>query len=844
MPCRSAWNCRPTTAAHWPAPACASSPPSPWTRSSGQARPGLWRTDALPLGALALHLPDDWRGRLKAVRVTVGTTHHDYSAADLETLWRSLPGLALAAINWAPAGPVLWRAFLPAGLLALGFLWLALGGRRLPPPSPAPALPARPSALTWSWFALGLGVFVSGFALLEMAEPFYFAEDDNFTQFLGPVRYGCEVMDQGGWPDFNPHQLLGVPLAGIAIYGLTYPPLWLACTIASDVLALPGATFDVYAAMHLAAGYGACFALGRRAGLVPPLAMALVVSFALSGFFLVGGRSWCYMLPVATWLPALLLSAVTLAASAARPLIKVDGKPIIEHVVNLFPGIEKITFVCNAEHLATPDFAMAETLARIAPGAWIEAIAPHRLGPVHAVLMARGAIDPDCPVIINYCDFACYWDFADFRRFAAETGAEGVIPCYRGFHPHMLGSTNYAYVRECGGWIEDIQEKQPYTDRPMAEFASSGTYCFASGALMLDAFQRTVSEGHELNGEYYASLAYKPLLADRRRIAVYELQHFMQWGTPENLAEYRAWSAAFRRLAAPDPAPRPRHDGAVLLPMAGLGSRFAEAGFSVPKPLIPVSGGAIAGRALDSLPRAPRTVVVLHRDLPGRERVMADLPADRFVTLDGTTDSQAQTCVLALDEVAGDAPLTIGACDTGALHDAARLQALLGDGNIDLVVWVARGHPPARRRPESYGWVGSDETGHVLAVSVKRPLDDPATDAIVTGSFSFCRADDFCQTAARMFARGAAVNGEYYVDTCIEDAIALGLEVRLFEIDHYLCWGTPDELAAFEYWQSCFHKWPGHPYRLEDDPMVAPDTGDNLARAYAHHPPARPEPAG
>ena len=48
-----------------------------------------------------------------------------------------------------------------------------------------------------------------------------------------------------------------------------------------------------------------------------------------------------------------------------KPLIEVDGKPVIEHVVELFPGAEDIVFVCNRDHLAAPAFAMAETLRRI-----------------------------------------------------------------------------------------------------------------------------------------------------------------------------------------------------------------------------------------------------------------------------------------------------------------------------------------------------------------------------------------------------------------------------------------------------------------------------------------------
>ena len=48
-----------------------------------------------------------------------------------------------------------------------------------------------------------------------------------------------------------------------------------------------------------------------------------------------------------------------------KPLIMVDGKPIIEHVCNLFTGEEKFTFICNSKHLKETN--MLEVLKRIKP---------------------------------------------------------------------------------------------------------------------------------------------------------------------------------------------------------------------------------------------------------------------------------------------------------------------------------------------------------------------------------------------------------------------------------------------------------------------------------------------
>ena len=332
------------------------------------------------------------------------------------------------------------------------------------------------------------------------------------------------------------------------------------------------------------------------------------------------------------------------------------------------------------------------------------------------------------------------------------------------------------------------------------------------------------------------SSAYIPLFEACRNITVYELQHFMQWGTPRDLEEYLQHDCAFRALAISPRGPAARYPGTLLMPMAGAGARFATAGYDRPKPLIPVSGRPMAVAAASDLPPADHQVFVLRSDQPEVKKVeramRAAYPACSIVMLDGLTEGQAITCLRALDQVDPDAPLIIGACDTGALYDSDHLGTLMSDPGVDVIVWGFSGHAAAQRRPTSYGWIDAQD-GIVRGVAVKQPLRDPATDPVVIGTFTFKRAAQFKASAERMIARDGRVNGEFYVDTCINDAVALGLNVRLFEIDAYLCWGTPDELKTFEYWQSCFHKWDGHPYRLSDDARVPINEIDGLERRYA-----------
>ena len=92
-----------------------------------------------------------------------------------------------------------------------------------------------------------------------------------------------------------------------------------------------------------------------------------------------------------------------------KPLIEVDGKPIIQHVVEMFPGERDIVFICNKDHLQESEYRMRETLEPIVPSGRIIGIDPHKLGPVHAVLQAIDQLDLEKETIVNYAQEIILW---------------------------------------------------------------------------------------------------------------------------------------------------------------------------------------------------------------------------------------------------------------------------------------------------------------------------------------------------------------------------------------------------------------------------------------------------
>lgn len=518
-----------------------------------------------------------------------------------------------------------------------------------------------------------------------------------------------------------------------------------------------------------------------------------------------------------------------------KPLIEVDGKPIIEHVCDLFPNEDKFTFICNSKHLQETN--MVQILKKIKPNANIVEIPNHKKGPVYAVSLVEHLIEDDEEVIVNYCDFSTYWDYDDFLQHTRQRGADGAIPSYKGFHPHMLGSTNYAFMREKKQWMLEIKEKEPFTDNRMQEYASNGTYYFKRGAYVKKYFKELMKKNIDLKGEYYVSLVYNLLVKDGLSVSIYNIQHMLQWGTPQDVEEYNTWSKYFKNAIDEKIKPVPQENSITLIPLAGLGSRFSKVGYKVPKPLIEVSGKPMIVQAANALPNTSQHIFIALKEHINNSTLESTLKSEHIdaeiISIDKVTEGQAVTCSLGLKNADRNSTLLVAATDNGMIYNHKKYEKLIHDENIDAIIFTFRHHVSSKNNPQMYGWVKVDEKNNALGVSVKAAIsDNPYEDHAIVGTFWFKKIDYFNKALKSLYKNNIKVNGEYYVDSLMGELIKIGLNVKVFEIDDYICWGTPNDYETFVYWQSFFHKITWHEYSLDKDMTVNKDKMKALDSEY------------
>jgi len=239
--------------------------------------------------------------------------------------------------------------------------------------------------------------------------------------------------------------------------------------------------------------------------------------------------------------------------SKPKPLIEVLGKPMIEWVVSMFPGATDFTFICREDHLR--DTELREVLNRVAPQGKILSISPHKLGPVHALLKSVEYLSQSGPsdssYMVSYCDYYMHWDFADFEKVMLHGAFDGAVPCYSGFHPHLIPAKNlYAGCRvDQERNLLEIKEKYSFEEDKKKGFHSPGAYYFQTLSTLEKYCQRLVDQDLHLGGEYYVSMVYEGLLKDQLKVHVYDkISHFCQWGTPEDLNEFDFWIKRAKEL--------------------------------------------------------------------------------------------------------------------------------------------------------------------------------------------------------------------------------------------------------------------------------------------------------
>jgi len=229
----------------------------------------------------------------------------------------------------------------------------------------------------------------------------------------------------------------------------------------------------------------------------------------------------------------------------------------------------------------------------------------------------------------------------------------------------------------------------------------------------------------------------------------------------------------------------------VLIPMAGHGSRFAQAGYTFPKPLIEVNGKPMIQVVVENLNIEAHYIFIVQKEHYETYQLKYMLnmiaPGCDIVQVDGVTEGAACTTLLAKELINNDAPLVIANSDQYVEWNSNECLYAFSLDQIDAGILTFKSVHP------KWSYARIDERGFVAEVAEKKVISDLAT----VGIYYWKRGADYVKYAEQMIQKNIRTNNEFYVCPVFNQAIADGKLVRVKNIERMWGIGTPEDLKTY-----------------------------------------------
>ncbi len=232
----------------------------------------------------------------------------------------------------------------------------------------------------------------------------------------------------------------------------------------------------------------------------------------------------------------------------------------------------------------------------------------------------------------------------------------------------------------------------------------------------------------------------------------------------------------------------------ILMPMGGLGSRFAKEGYAIPKPLIEVDGKPMFMRALDSFDSVDdiQHIFVIRKEHNEKydlaNQIKAQLPEARIAILDHDTQGAVETCLIASDLIDDTLPITVADCDIYFESDAYFEKIHDNESNNVDGMLLTFESDDAR-----YSYVELDQTNKAIRTAEKVVISSHA----ILGGYFFKSGLLFKSLANQFLSEGLGELKEFYMSHLFNILLAQDGKVEIANVNTMHIFGTPEELNAY-----------------------------------------------
>lgn len=229
----------------------------------------------------------------------------------------------------------------------------------------------------------------------------------------------------------------------------------------------------------------------------------------------------------------------------------------------------------------------------------------------------------------------------------------------------------------------------------------------------------------------------------------------------------------------------------IVIPMAGAGSRFQQAGYTFPKPLIDVHGKPMIQVVVDNLNIEGHFIYIVRKEHYDKFNLKFMLemmtPNCDIIIVDELTQGACCTVLLAKHLIDNDQQLLIVNSDQYIEWDSSHFMYSVQGPFIDGGVLTFKNTHP------KWSYAKSDDQGFIQEIKEKMVISNDAT----VGIYHWKKGSDFVKYSEQMISKNIRVNNEFYVAPVYNEAINDKKKFRLYQIKKMMGLGTPEDLNYF-----------------------------------------------
>ena len=211
-----------------------------------------------------------------------------------------------------------------------------------------------------------------------------------------------------------------------------------------------------------------------------------------------------------------------------KPLIDVDGKPMIQKVVENLNFSAEFIFLVRKEHLRKYE-GLSDTLHRITGGqAKIVEVEGLTEGAAFTALLAKEHINTDEDLLIANSDQVIEYRPENFLTMKNMTTVDGIVFTFNAVHPKW----SFAKVNDAG-FVTQVAEKVP-----ISNVATCGIYWYRTGKDFVEAAESMIAKNIRVNNEFYIAPVYNEMIGIGKTVIPFFVQQMHGIGTPEDLQTF------------------------------------------------------------------------------------------------------------------------------------------------------------------------------------------------------------------------------------------------------------------------------------------------------------------